>query len=709
MKTKIIYFLIILLPFMSSCSDFLDVTSESQMDNEFVFSTETDTEKALLGTYGYMQAFAGIHSNYMFYEVISAGSDIEVGPENPTTGGGRYLVCNLYPNNNYSGVGAVVNNGNNTNNGQWNSLYRTVNLCNIIIEGIEESALFQAADKTKPSAITHMYGEAVTMRAIMYYELTRMWGDVIYSTKPFDDKKDYDGVGITNRDLIQEGEIEKLKEVEPMMYYLGQSSYNAERITRGVAQGMIGRLALIRGGYSLRPASYQLQSGDETKQSDGTWGKLVRRGDYLSYYQLAIQYLEKCRDSSGASLITTDGRVSPNPFQLVFQKMMDLEVSSESLFEIAQMPGVQSERPYAFGRPSVPSSNSGYPGKAYGQVRFYPTFYYDEFSPKDLRRDVTVAVTANQGTGSEQIMSLMKGNRNAGGLALNKWDQSRMKDPSANTSRQTGINAPYMRYADILLLLSEAYYVTGNEGSAKTELLKVRARAFDKNDADYNNLVTNYVNSKSGETLYNAIQEERKFELAGEGMRKYDLVRWGNFGEKINNLQSRLKNMVEDLESSGSHTFASGSTISTYIWTKNVKWSQSRPWGLTDMLTGNCDVDASSPLYPVKFPGWRGNYSKWTITTDDCYSLAIQGLFNKLSDSEIAQLEADGYKKTDWASNIVSQRDFWLPVVSGIFGGYLPSDYAANKPPRYILPLPSNEISTSKGVLHNEYGFPDAY
>lgn len=709
MKTKLIYYIfcIISLIVFVSCDDYLDTKSKSELDKGFVFASETEAEKTLLGVYGSFQSYGGIHSSGLFYDVIATGSDIELGPENPQTGGGRYLVANLYPNDNLSGVANISNNGDELKNNTWNSIYHIINRCNIIIKGLENSDVFINADKTKPSKITQFYGEAVALRATLYYELTRIYGDVIYSEKPFVNESDYLYLNVLNRDEIQEKQIEALKIVEPMMYYLG--NYNAERMTRGYVQGLIGRMALLRGGYSLRPASYTPQSGDEIKQMDATWGKLVRRGDYKNYYTIAKQYLELCRDNSKAKLITTDTRKSPNPFQLVFQKMMDLEVSEEAIFEIGQSVGIHNERPYAFGRPSSPSSNTGYPGKAYGQMRFYPTFYYDEFNPKDLRRDVTVAVTANNGLGSEILISLRKGNKEVGGLALNKWDQSRMKNPAASSSRQTGINAPYMRYADILLLLAETYYVLGDESAARAELLKVRSRAFDPSDADYGSLVTNYVNGKSGLALLEAIQDERKFELAGEGIRKFDLIRWGNFGEKINNLQNRLEAMVQDLENSGQHTFSNGNTISTYIWTKKVLWKDSKSLGLIDMLTQNCDVVSSDPLYPIKFPGWRGNYSLWKVSDPDkVYNIAIQGLFKPLTSTEINVLEADGYVKTNWGSDIVNQKEFWLPQTGGIFGGYLPADYTANKPPRYILPLPPTEISKAHW-LKNEYGFPDAF
>ena len=71
-----------------------------------------------------------------------------------------------------------------------------------------------------------------------------------------------------------------------------------------------------------------------------------------------------------------------------------------------------------------------------------------------------------------------------------------------------------LRYADVLLMAAEAYYRDNNENQALKELNKVRSRA--KLDD-----VT-----ASGDALFQAIVLERQLELAFEGQRFFDLVRW---------------------------------------------------------------------------------------------------------------------------------------------------------------------------------------
>jgi len=698
MKRILIYLSVVVALTFNSCKDYLTVDSESTLKDEFVFQSELETNKVILGIYEAVRASSGIHSSGLFYDVLAVGSDIEVGPEVPSFGG-RYNNENCYsasPQLSDMPINA------------WAGIYNVINTCNLVIKSFESNATFQSLDKTKPSSLGHLYGEAIGLRAMMYYELTRAWGDVIYFTKPNIEKADYENATLTDRSTIQEKEIENLKMVEPMMFHLsfGDKTKSAERITKEFVQGLIGRMALLRGGYALRPATY---AGDgDVIQSHPEWGKMVRRTDWKTYYGVANTYLKKLVNEGMATLTTSDPRTPAskysNPFQYVFQQMMDYKISNESIFEISELKGTTSERPYAFGRASGGGS-VGYPPKAYGQVRFFPTFYYGKFNPKDLRRDVTITPTALGGLANEVIIGFAKGSTTKGGLSLNKWDYSRMSDKTyAVNQRQTGINAPYMRLDDMILLLAETEVALGNDGPAQQALLKIRQRAFNPSDPQYAALTTGYVSSLTGDALMSAIQDERSFELAGEGQRRFDLVRWGILGKKINQVQTEMAAVIDGLNTSGKYQFANGNVISKYIYTKDVTLAQS---GLSSILTTTCDVPNTDPNYPILYPAWRGTATDWKAASgvtlkNSC--LAIKGMFETLSSAEVTALTTAGYKKTNWGVDLIS--DNWKPGIGGIVGGYLPESFSANFPPRYILAIPATSIIYSKNVT-NSYGFPN--
>lgn len=87
-----------------------------------------------------------------------------------------------------------------------------------------------------------------------------------------------------------------------------------------------------------------------------------------------------------------------------------------------------------------------------------------------------------------------------------------------------GTNWRHIRYADVLLMAAEANYRSSNEPKARTYLNMIRQRS---------SLPTT---SASGTALFDAIVLERQLELAFEGVRFQDLVRWGRATQELGSL-----------------------------------------------------------------------------------------------------------------------------------------------------------------------------
>ena len=103
-------------------------------------------------------------------------------------------------------------------------------------------------------------------------------------------------------------------------------------------------------------------------------------------------------------------------------------------------------------------------------------------------------------------------------------------------------NVRVIRYADVLLMKAEAAYHLKKEEETRALINQIRARActstypkgFLKDQNVYS--PTGFVNNLpdipsnvSGEELYEALKHERRVELAIEGLRYWDLVRWGDY------------------------------------------------------------------------------------------------------------------------------------------------------------------------------------
>jgi hypothetical protein len=698
MKKFLLIILVAIASMYSSCNkDYLNVSSPSSVDQDFVFSAPDEAYKSLVGCYeDWKGALYG-----MFYDTDMTGSDVECHPETYDSQLLRHVPEQLYATENPIDYYKFVD--------EWAALFKIANKANIIMEVIGKKADYLSAVAAgTPNVWTQLYGEAAIFRAYSYFYLIRYYGDVPYFQVPIYSLTQTTTATLTSRDVIYDGEIANLIKAEPLMYRLGQGGITAERFSRSFCQGMIGKIALYAGGYGLRRTDFDYGNVTFTQKGIVQWdAKYVRRTDYKDYYGIAKTYFEALLANPGtAYLITTDtrGAAFANPFQRNFQYNMDLVVSPESLYEVGFTRATgNSDYPYAFGRPSNGGGSNAFPCKSYGQSRIHASFYYGEYDPKDMRRDVTVAVTANSGSASEVLIDFKPGNCGTGGLANNKWDESRMANPYTQAQRTSGVNQVQLRMADVILMLAETYAELGDDAAAKTELTKIRSRAFKA--ADQATLVTAYISALSGDALKAAIQEERKFELAGEGIRRSDLIRTGTMPEAIKKRRDLQKAMVASLISQGYYTFANGNQISNFIYIKKVNVGD---LGMTKMLTTECIVPETDPTWPVKFPGWRGNCDLWSannfLPTAGNRNIAIQGMFRYINPAgaEATALVAAGYVKTKWGQSIVDYKDEYSV---NIFKGYTDAYYAAGAPPRYMCPLSSETISKSNGLITNGYGF----
>lgn len=114
--------------------------------------------------------------------------------------------------------------------------------------------------------------------------------------------------------------------------------------------------------------------------------------------------------------------------------------------------------------------------------------------------------------------------RNAG-----KWRRETVYEKQMSAkSLYTTINFPILRYADVLLMYAEAIneYAGAPDDQAKDAIREIRKRAGVKTDES---LLGDY------RSFRDLVRNERGRELAFEGLRKWDLIRWGTFVEKMHN------------------------------------------------------------------------------------------------------------------------------------------------------------------------------
>lgn len=670
--------LVLAMGMFTQCSDILDTTNPGLMDDDFAFSSPEEAAKTLSWAYGLYRTDIASGGNYNWEDPI--GTDAEYMTELNTE---NNIIARLDP------TAATVD----RRKTQYDALNVVLGRAARIANTIEQKKLHKA---NQINEWTQLYGEAKTLWALCGWKLVRHFGDV-----PFGYENKYvDDYELTSRFDIIDRLIEELKNVESLMYKVGEGGITAERLNRSYANALIGEIALHAGSWQTirtdMPGLYGNVQFEYKGEDDGTC-VYARRKDYMDYLKIAEQYLHLAINTHNGTvrLITTDSRATNNPYQVHWQEINSRRSSPESFYEIACAPGNGGEHPYSQGRAG---SNNGAVSvlNTFAAIRIIPTFFYTGFTDDDKRRDVSMVVTGSDAaTGRETLIPLGAGTRiSGGGPCINKWDMNRGDDPliANNQNRNSGMNYTVLRMSDAMLMLAEAKAQTGDSSGALSLINQIRARAFGDNNHALSGL--------SGEALLDAVYAERKLELLGEGTIRYDMIRSGKFNERAVRVRQEMDNMMEGLKANGYYTFANGKTISNYIWTKYV---QVTPGSSVAVVTQEC-TDKNNPAL---YPGWRGifNWNAAAHASITAKNLAIKGLYNYIApgSTEALALEADGYTQTDWAITMLTGTNpsmYGTAILVGIIG-------RENKAPRYYHPIPLTVIEQSNGKVTNGYGLPN--
>lgn len=310
----------------ASCSDYLDVNSPSTFDKEYVFGSESEIATAVNGMYVPMvsgKGWVGVLLKKMLFN-----TDVEFS--------GLSTASNLNERAFVPSTGDIKSYGD-----IWTGMYDGVNRTNDVIEGIEQSPLFAAADKTKPSRLMHYYGEAKVLRAMYYLELVRNWGDVPYRRKPAGNKDEL-FIGATDRNTILTDMINDLIEVEPLMLYAEESDRGVEAASREFCQALIARIALQRGGWSLRP----------DYDNPSAVGTMERSDDWKEYYKIAEEYAGKVISEGKHSLTRSFRQVWVDECSWI------VPVGDDNIFDVPAKVGGSGELAYSWGTYIVSSKNS---------------------------------------------------------------------------------------------------------------------------------------------------------------------------------------------------------------------------------------------------------------------------------------------------------------------------------------------------------------
>ena len=467
----------------SSCKKYLEVEPVSSFGTDYVFDNVINAEKAVLGTYYSLTGDQGYGIRLSMYYTYD--TDLMMGQAGRNDNERRDIAhYNATPNNTQLPR-------------PFNQLYDGVERANLCIYNIPLMDEYNNGNAQQKNLLKRLHGEALTLRAQFYFELIRNWGDVPAQFQPsaletdlFKSKMD--------RDSIYDRLLEDLQLASTLVPWRSEVAKD-ERITQGAVRALRAKIALFRGGYSLR----------RNKQME-------RGSNHLAYYQIA-------KDETQAIIQSNQHQLNPS-YESVFKNYIagkQIEPNGEVVWEVAMGGGNSALGDSKLGYYNGPRSNNN----GNSALTVLPNYFY-MFDQNDLRRDVMCVpyfILANGATVTART------GRNLNVMMDGKFRRDWIPDGVITGPQYFGVNWPLIRYSDVLLMFAEAdnELSGGPTPAAIAAFEQVRTRAFG-GDAS---LIGTTPATK--DAFFDAIVVERALELGGEGIRKYDLIRWNMLGEKL--------------------------------------------------------------------------------------------------------------------------------------------------------------------------------
>lgn len=222
----------LLLP-LSSCDNQIETTPYSYFTSDNFFSNENEAYMATLGVYEIMssQDTYGWNISQVFdtdTDIIQISGDTDVD-------------WRTIPH--YKGISKTV-----TFYTVWSKLYTGIDRANVVIEKIPQMELFTSGTQSQKTQLNRMLGEAKFLRGFYYSELVRLWGDVPFKTKSSQTGDNF-RAGLVDRYEIY---TQIIKDMQEAAVLLPEALPTDERINKWGAKAMLARVALFAGGYSLR-------------------------------------------------------------------------------------------------------------------------------------------------------------------------------------------------------------------------------------------------------------------------------------------------------------------------------------------------------------------------------------------------------------------------------------------------------------------------
>lgn len=370
----------------------------------------------------------------------------------------------------------------------WDHYYTGIRTCNELLNHIDE------VPGIEDNAKARYIAECKTLKAIFYYELYTRFGAVPYTDAVLT-VQESETIGRTDRETVKSNVIANLEAAIPDL----PESYASEeigRITSGAAKAILAKVYLFDGEYDKVAELTQ---------------EIINSGTYSLFPSYSGLFTVENENNSEVIL---DVQYSPTLREWSMRTASFLPPSLGGYCSMAPTQELVDSYIMLNGK-GIKEAGSGYDSNA-------------PYAGRDPRLAATIIYTGNSYTlpdGTESVIDCTDASsRDAYGTTsdvtptgyyLKKW-----WDPTYRLTLQTSLNFIVIRYADILLMNAEAHAELGTLNSsvwnATVKAIRERAGFTDSAALEFNASADNKA----------IIRNERRCELAFEGARYKDIIRW---------------------------------------------------------------------------------------------------------------------------------------------------------------------------------------
>ncbi|HLO46123.1 MAG TPA: RagB/SusD family nutrient uptake outer membrane protein [Leadbetterella sp.] len=508
--------------FAYSCKDsFLEIPATASL-SEAQLTSKAGVEGALIGAYSSLNAKGysrlGAPNNWVYGSILG-------GDANKGTDAGDYTAIN--PMQRYE-----VDPTNGDVNDTWRPKYEGISRCNATIRLATASTALSDADKKR------ILGEARMLRGHYYFELKKLFNNVPY----VDEKVDF-GSGIETVKASPNFWDKIEADFKFAMDNLPETQISAGRVNKWAAASYLGKAYLFQGKFGEAKGIFD-QVIANGKTSNGKKYALV-----ASFPEVFNAENDNHEESVFALQSTMNSQSTNNsnwfddlnyPYNTGTNGPGNCCGFFQPSFSMANAYRTKDGLPLLDGSYNTGDNQLKHDYKIASSAPFT-----EDAGPVDPRLDFTVGrrgipyLDWTEHPGKDWIRDqTYAGPYSPKKFVYYKRQENTLTDGSSWTRGYATMNFNIIRFADVLLMAAEAEIEAGSLERARELTNMVRSRAANKaswvtENSDKSKFAANYVISTytapwtDKAVARTAVRMERKLELAQEGHRFFDLVRWG--------------------------------------------------------------------------------------------------------------------------------------------------------------------------------------